>query len=75
MMSASFFFFFLNFNFVGWVLTNRIWVWVWSFLGFDFRGRGTMTSFPLNDFVGTGFEHYSEEISEFKPNKPITINL
>ena len=26
-------------------------------------------------FVGTGFEHYSYEISEFKPNEPSTMNL
>ena len=25
--------------------------------------------------VETGFEHYSYEMSEFKPNKPNTINL
>ena len=25
--------------------------------------------------VGTGFEHYSFEMSEFKPNKPDTMNL
>ena len=26
-------------------------------------------------FVGTGFEHYSYETSEFKPNEPSTMNL
>ena len=26
-MMCAIFFFFLNFNFVGWVLTNEIWVW------------------------------------------------
>ena len=25
--------------------------------------------------VGTGFEHYSYEMSEFKPNKPDRMNL
>ena len=26
-------------------------------------------------FAGTGFEHYSYEMSEFKPNEPSTMNL
>ena len=37
-----------------------------------FLGRKIIQKYAI---VGTRFEHYSYEMSEFKPNEPSTMNL